>query len=345
MSERKRITQRDVAERAGVSTAVVSYVLNNGPRPTSLDVRERVSRAIQELDYHPNGFARGLRSRRAHTIGFVTNDYNALDCFGSHYLSAILDALTAALKRQDNYLLIYPMPIGEDPEPLKRLLRSGRLDGVVIRVVQDPPATDALIAMIVETGLPSVIIERPASPQFGLRSVTYDDAAGARTATRHLLAQGHRRIAHMVGDLRYATAQARLEGYRQGLTEAGLEVDESLMRRTTWNMSQAVSETLSLLELPDPPTAIFAASDDLAIGALEALRTAGRSVPGDVAIIGFDDIPLAQEMTPPLTTIRIPLAEIGRQAAELLFARGESSLPATGSPVVLPVELIERASV
>jgi DNA-binding LacI/PurR family transcriptional regulator len=344
MSERKRITQRDVAERAGVSTAVVSYVLNNGPRPTSLDVRERVSRAIQELDYHPNGFARGLRSRRAHTIGFVANDYNALDCFGSHYLSAILDALTAALKQQDNYLLMYPMPIGEDPEPLKRLLRSGRLDGVVVRVVQDPPATDGLIAMIVKAGLPSVIIERPASTQFGLRSVTYDDAAGAHAATRHLIGQGHRRIAHMVGDLRYATAQARLEGYRQALTEGGLEIDESLMGRTTWNMSQAVSETLRLLELRDPPTAIFAASDDLAIGALEALRAAGRSVPEDVAIIGFDDIPLAQEMTPPLTTIRIPLAEIGRRAAALLLDPiGAANTPVT-TPVVLPVELIKRGS-
>jgi DNA-binding LacI/PurR family transcriptional regulator len=347
MNERKRITQRDVAARAGVSTAVVSYVINNGPRPTSPDVRERVLQAILDLDYHPNGFARALRSRRAHTIGFVTNDYNALDCFGSHYLSAILDALTASLKEKENYLLIYPMPIGEDPEPLRRLLRSGRLDGVVVRMVQNPPATNELIAMIVEAGLPTVCIERPASPEYGLNSVTYDDAAGAQTAIRHLLAKGHRRIAHLVGDLRYATAQARLEGYRLALTEAGLEIDHRLMRRTTWNMSQAVSETLSLLELPDPPTAIFAASDDLAIGALEALRTAGRSVPGDVAIIGFDDIPLAQEMTPPLTTIRIPLAEIGRQAAELLFARGESSLslPATGSPVVLPVKLIERASV
>src|SRR4051812_19698363 len=176
MVERKRITQREVADRAGVSTAAVSYVINNGPRPTSPYVRERVLQAIQELDYHPNGFARGLRSRRAHTIGFVANDYNALDCFGSHYLSAILDALTAALKEQDNYLLMYPMPIGEDPEPLKRLLRSGRLDGVVVRIVQNPPATDELISMIVETGLPSVCIERPASPQFGLKAVTYDDS-------------------------------------------------------------------------------------------------------------------------------------------------------------------------
>ncbi|MFL5758673.1 MAG: LacI family DNA-binding transcriptional regulator [Thermomicrobiales bacterium] len=344
MRERKRTTQRDVAARAGVSTAVVSYVINDGPRPTSPAVRNRVLSAIEELDYHPNGFARGLRSRRAHTIGFVANDYLALDCFGSHYLSAILDALTAALKEQDNYLLMYPMAIGEDPEPLKRLLRSGRLDGVVVRMVQDPPATDALVAMIAEAGLPSVCIERPASPRFGLSSVTYDDAAGARTATRHLITQGHRRIAHMFGDARYATAQARREGFRQALTEAGIPIDDALIRGATWSMSDAVRETLTLLQLPDPPTAIFAASDDLAIGSLEAARLAGRSVPDDVAIVGFDDIPLAQDMTPPLTTIRIPLAQIGRRAAKLLLAAGESGEATSATPVVLPVELIRRGS-
>ena len=344
MNDRKRVTQRDVAERAGVSTAVVSYVINRGPRPTSPGVRERVLRAIKELDYHPDGFARGLRSRRAHTIGFVAHDYNPLDTFGSHYLSPILSALTIALRAQDNYLLMYPMAVGEDPEPLKRLLRSGRVDGVVVRMVQDPPATDALVAVVAEAGLPAVCIERPAAPRFGLDSVTYDDAAGARAATRHLTAQGHRRVAHLLGDRRYATARARLAGYRQALIDAEIAIDDDLIRETSWNMSQAVEETLRLLELSDPPTAIFAASDDLAIGALEALRAAGRSVPEDVAIIGFDDIPLAQDMTPPLTTVRIPLAEIGRRAAELLLAPAGEEAVGGARPVVLPVELIRRGS-
>jgi LacI family transcriptional regulator len=342
--DNKRVTQRDVAERAGVSTAVVSYVINNGPRPTSLDVRARVLQAITDLDYHPNGFARGLRSRRAHTIGFVANDFNALDCFGSHYLSAILDALSRALKERDDYLLMYPMPIGEDPEPLRRLLRSGRLDGVILRLVQDPPVTDGLVEMIAGTGLPAICIERPAAPRFGLSSVTYDDEAGARAATRHLIAQGHRRIAHLLGDERYASAQARLKGYRQELNDAGIGADDALIRKTEWDMSQAIAGTLSLFELPDPPTAIFAASDDLAIGALEALRAVGRAVPEDVAIIGFDDIPLACDVTPPLTTVRIPLAEIGRRAAELLVASRQVDAESVSTPVVLPVELIRRGS-
>lgn len=344
MNGKKRVTQRDVAEHAGVSTAVVSYVINQGPRPTSPAVRERVLRAIEELDYHPDGLARGLRSRRAHTIGFVSQDYNPLDTFGSHYLSPILGALAAALKEQDNYLLIYPMVAGEDPEPLRRLLRSGRLDGVVVRLIQDPPATDGLAAAVADAGLPSVTIERPVAPRFSLSSVTYDDAAGARAATRHLTAQGHRRVAHLLGDLRFATARARLDGYRQALIEAGIDVDDGLIRETSWNMAQAVEQTLSLLELADAPTAIFAASDDLGIGALEALRVADRSVPEDVAVVGFDDIPLAQNVTPPLTTVRVPLAGIGRRAAELLFAAGGEEGRPAATPIVLPVELIRRGS-
>jgi LacI family transcriptional regulator len=344
MNSRKRVTQRDVAQRAAVSTAVVSYVLNDGPRPTSPEVRERVLRAMQELDYHPDGFARGLRSRRSHTIGFVANDFNPLESFGSHYLSPILSGLSAALTSQDTYLLMYPLRVGDDPQSLKRLLRSGRLDGVVLRLVQNPPVTDAVVAVVAEAGLPAVCIERPAADRFGLASVTYDDAAGAHAATRHLIAQGHRRIAHLLGDLRYATAQARLDGYRRALAEAGIEGDHRLVRETEWSMSRAVEVTVSLLESADPPTAIFAASDDLAIGALEAVRAIGRSVPDDVAIVGFDDIPLAQDMTPPLTTVRIPLVEIGRRAAELLMAGGGGEREPVTTPAVLPVELVQRSS-
>jgi LacI family transcriptional regulator len=342
--DKKRVTQRDVDDLAGVSTAVVSYVINNGPRPTSPNVRSRVLQAITELDYHPNGFARGLRSRRAHTIGFVDHDFNAIDCFGSHYLSAILDGLTRALKERDDYLMMYPMPIGEDPEPLNRLLRSGRLDGVILRMVQDSPLTDSLVETIAAAGLPAICIERPAATRFGLSSVTYDDEAGARAATRHLLELGHRRIAHLLGDERFASAQARLKGYRLELQSAGIGVDDALIRKTDWDMSQAVKGTLGLFDLPDPPTAIFAASDDLAIGALEALRASGRAVPAEVAVVGFDDILLAREIMPPLTTVRIPLAEIGRRAAELLVAASQNGAEPISTPIVLPVELIQRGS-
>ena len=133
MRSKKRITHVDVAKHAGVSTAVVSYVINDGPRPTSPDVRERVMRAIRDLDYHPNAVARGLRARRTNTIGFVVDDYHSLDVFVSPYSARILTGLTAQLKARGYYLLLYPLDIGEDMSDIELLLRSGRLDGIVLR--------------------------------------------------------------------------------------------------------------------------------------------------------------------------------------------------------------------
>lgn len=341
-ARKKPATQRDVARRANVSTAVVSYVINNGPRPTSPAVRERVLQAIAELDYHPNAFARGLRARRTHTIGFVANDFYPLESFGSHYLASILSALTAELKAHGYYLLMYPLMIGEDLSPLDQLLRSERLDGVVVRLVQDPPATDALLDVIARSGVPAVCIERPGAARFGIRCVTYDDAAGAHAATSYLVGRGHTRIAHLHGDLRYATARARRQGFRQALIDAGLPVDHRLIRGCTWSTSRATREMRHLLAVDEPPTAVFAASDDIALGALEALRAAGRRVPADVALVGFDDIPLAQELTTPLTTVRLPLAEIGRHAARLLTGSNDERPAALTD--VLPVKLIRRKS-
>ncbi|HKG24586.1 MAG TPA: LacI family DNA-binding transcriptional regulator [Thermomicrobiales bacterium] len=342
LQRKKRATLRDVAARANVSTAVVSYVINRGPRPTSPEVRDRVLAAIAELDYHPNGFARGLRARRTHTIGFVTNDYHPLESMSSHYLASILNVLVTELKRRGYYLLLYPLMIGEDLAALEDLLRGGRLDGLFLRLIQDPPATDDLLTLVTEADIPCICIERPADPRFGLTGVTYDDAGGASLATHHLFAKGHRRIAHLQGDVRYATALARLTGYKQALHECGLPIDERLIRVADWSMSEAAAALDDLLQLDDPPTAVFAASDDMALGVLERLRALGRRVPEDFAIVGFDGIPLTQDVTPPLTTIRVPFNEIGRRAAELLL--GGAHHTADGTPVVLPVELIEAQS-
>src|SRR5882724_5877109 len=154
MSARKRITHRDVANLAGVSNAVVSYVINNGPRPTSTEVRERVLRAIAELDYHPSALARSLSAQRTHTIGYITSDYYPMQIFTSPYSSSILTGLVSETKAQSYYLMVYPIEVGEDLSPLQTLLRSGRLDGVVIRLVQESPLTDPMLDMIASVGIP-----------------------------------------------------------------------------------------------------------------------------------------------------------------------------------------------
>jgi DNA-binding LacI/PurR family transcriptional regulator len=345
MRSKKRVTHLDVAKHAGVSTAVVSYVINNGPRPTSPEVRERVIKAIRDLDYHPNAVARGLRARRTNTIGFIVNDYSPLDVFVSSYSAKILTGLTARLKSHKHYVLVYPMVIGEDLDDVALLLRSGRLDGVVVRLVQDPPETDALLELIRATHIPCVCIERPGAARFGFSSVTYDDRRGADDATSYLIAQGHRCIGHICGDLRYSTARARLDGYRRALTAHGIAVDENLIVGDDWDPATARAGVAQLLARPYPPTAIFVANDNLAFNVVEELRLRGQRVPDDIAVIGFDDIEMASEITPPLTTVRIPLMEIGHRAADLVLDAAQADQGHSDPQAyTLPVELIHRGT-
>lgn len=339
----RRITHRDVARLAGVSPAVVSYVVNGGPRSTSAETRDRVLQAIQELGYYPNAAARGLRIQRTQTVGFVDCDYSPLDVYVSPYSAGILTGLTAALAASDHHLLISPLLIGQDLGPLQRILRGGRLDGVVVRLVEDSAAADALLEMIAETGTPCICIERPADPRFGFSSVMVDDESGAFEATSYLIDRGHRRIAHLAGDRRYASALARRAGYERALATHGLPADPALVQVESWTPLAVDAALLQLQALAEPPTALFAANDSLAFRAIELSRAAGGRVPGDLAVVGFDDIPLAQEMVPPLTTVQIPLNEVGRRAAcHLLDLIEHTEAPPTTE--ILPVRVIPRGT-
>lgn len=341
---KKRVTHRDVARRAGVSNAVVSYVINNGPRPTSPEVRERVLQAIRELDYHPSAFARGLSVHRTNTIAVIDKNYYGDTIFSIPYTTPILAGMSAQFKAQGYYILVYSTNLDEDLSGVGTLLRSGRLDGVVIRLVEEPPATNDLLELIRATGIPCVCVEVPGAPQFGFSAVTYDNMGGAHQATCYLIAQGHRRIGHIAGDRRYMTAQHRLEGYRRALADYHIPVDERLIVGNHWYEPNAQSHVVQLLSLADPPTAIFVASDRLAIAALEELRSRDYRIPQDIAVIGFDDIEAAHLVTPPLTTMHIPLYEVGHRAAELVLASVQSGHSETPRVDVLPVELVRRGS-
>jgi LacI family transcriptional regulator len=336
----RRVTNRDVARLAGVSTAVVSYVLNDGPRPTSETVRGKVLKAAKALDYHPNAIARGLRSQKSHAVALIVGDYEPLDVFISPYHAGVLTGLIDGLKQHGYYLMVYPVGVHEDLTALQKLLRDGRLDGVVMRLVQDPPANQALLKLIGSVGLPCVSIERTA-PNSKIPSVTIDEQTGGYEATRHLIAQGHKRIAHIHGDLRYLSARIRLERYKQALLDAGLKVDENLICGGTWEPADGAKAMTQLLKLKHPPTAVFAANDSLAFNALQVLRLHGVHVPDDMALIGFDDIAIARESIPPLTTMRIPLIEMGQQAAALIL----KAIHADGehvTSVTVQTELIKR---
>jgi len=342
MPPKKRPTHRDVAQLAGVSPGVVSYVINNGPRPTSPQVRERVLRAIDELGYRPNALGRNLRSQRTNTIGYIFSDYNPRSVFTSTYSATILAGIVEQVKARERYLMVYPVGVGESLAQLEQLLTSGLLDSVIVRLAQDPPDTNQLLTLINETGLPCVCVERPGDPQFNFPSVTYDDAGGAYTATRYLVAQGHRRIAHLRGDMHYPSARLRLQGYKKALTEAQLPIDESLIYGNAWTPKDAAEGVRYFLDNVDPPTAIFAANDDFAFVAIEILREKGYRIPSDIAVIGFDDILMAQEMTPALTSVRIPLLELGREVVNIVVRQTSNPEDRSATTLTLPVELIRR---
>jgi len=343
MPPRKRPTHRDVAQRAGVSPGVVSYVINNGPRPTSPEVRERVLRAIDELGYRPNVLGRNLRSQKTNMIGYIFSDYlHPRNIFISSYSATILAGIVEEVKARERYLMVYPVGIDEDLSQLEQLLMSGLLDSVVVRLVQDPPDTNPLLSIVRESGLPCVCIERACDPQFGFPSVVYDDAGGAYEATRYLIRLGHRRIAHLRGDLHYPSARLRLQGYRQALMDAQLPIDEELIYGNSWYAKDASEGIRYFMENSDPPTAIFAANDDFAFVAIEYLREKGYRIPTDIAVIGFDDILMAQEMTPALTSVRIPLLELGHQVVDLVLDQEANPEEHSAKTITLPVELIRR---
>lgn len=341
---KKRVTLHEVAARAGVSTAVVSYAINNNPRPVSAEARARIEQAIEELGYHPNALARAMSTRQTRTIGFIVQDTAPSHIFISPYTAYLLSSVAETLKNQRYHLLIYGLEIEAPLDQVRELVQSQRLDGVILRLTQDAPQTDALVQTIADAHLPCVCIERPGAARFGFGSVTYGDREAAYAATNLLIELGHRRIAHLQGDVRAAAARDRRDGYAQALQGAGLPVVEPLIVGDSWCMSTGIAATERILDDGDPASAIFAANDYLAIGAMTVLHKRGLRVPEDIAVVGYDDVPLAAEVDPALTTVHVPLEEIGTLAANRLLGLLTGSDAGSAPQDVIPAELIRRAS-
>ena len=322
---------RDVAARAAVSVATVSRVLN-GTAGVAAPKRARVLQAIEDLDYRPNSLARNLSLGRTGTVGVIAPFFTHLGTLGR--LRGITERATA----EDYDLMIFDVETPKQrDDSLLKLARRDRVDGLLVMSL---PLADDQVAQLRRDALPTVLVD-VAHP--ALSRVTIDDVGGGRLAAEHLLARGHTRLG-FVGDvaqspLGFPSSEFRLDGYRQGLAAAGLALDERLIRRGVHGRASARELSAELLALAEPPTAIFAASDLQATGVLEAAAAAGLDVPGELAVIGFDDVDFADILG--LTTVRQPLAEIGAGAIELLFSRigGDDEEPVE---IVHPLTLIQR---
>jgi LacI family transcriptional regulator len=329
----KRVTHKNVAERAGVSVATVSYVINNGPRPVSPATRVKVEAAIAELGYYPNEMARGLRRQQSSTIGLIvpniTNPVYA-------EIAQDLERVCAAAG-----FLVLLCNSARQPAQEQRfvhMLRAKQVDGVVLLPQQEPLA---LIEPLVQARIPVVVLEH-ALPH--VHCIAINELHGGRLATQHLIDLGHQNIGLIRRAPTSALSAQRLTGYQQALMDAGLTFDPALVVECMTGHAAGEQAMRQLLALPEPPTAVFAHNDVLAMGAIYAAQCAGLSIPHDLSIVGYDDIASAAFFTPALTTVRLPKAEIGSLAGQtiLQLVGGQSALPP--HQMILPVELIIRSS-
>lgn len=305
------VTIRDVAMRAGVSPTTVSHVIN-ATRPVSEGVRARVEAAMTELGFQPNALARSLRRKRTHTLGMIVPD--SANPFFAEVGRGIEDTSFAA-----GYSVMLCNSDGDARRELLYidLLIQKQVDGVLLVPTGDQGELAAALQL---RNIPVVVLDRDV-PGAAIDRIHIDNVAGGYLATRHLIDLGHRRIGYIGGPPHLSPVPGRSTGYRQALQEAGLPLDAELIAFGNFRDTGGYEGAQTLLALPNPPTAIFAGNDLMAIGALAAAREHGIRVPDGLSIIGFDDIHLARYVNPPLTTVAQPKYELGVIAAELLFAR------------------------
>lgn len=310
----KRATSFDVARLAGVSRTTVSFVLNNlSGVSISESTRQRVLDAARELNYHPDAAGRKLASGQSNTLGFVMRQ-SAEQIFSDAFLVQVVLGLEQVAAQNGFHVLLKPL----EPEArvgYTRLIYENLVDGIIL---SGPREDDEEILSLHEQGVPVVL--QGQLPGSSIPFVDINAVEGARSVVDHLISLGHKRIAIITNaSLHYTSAQQRCQGYCQALESAGLPVDKTLMREGNYTPASGYSAMSELLAAAPDLTAVFVASDVVAMGALQAIKQAGLRIPDQVAVAGFDNIPLAQYFDPPLTTISLPAFGLGWAAGERLI--------------------------
>lgn len=326
-----RVTIKTVSQVAGVSMKTVSRVLNK-ERYVSERTRERVERAVAELQFTPSAAARILAGKRSHQIALIYDNHSP------HYIHQIQIGIWARCTEEGVRLLAQPTDVASAnlANEIGGLIDQTQVDGVIL----SSPVTDAAVVLgeLERRKVPYVRIS-PGTEHTRSSSVSMDDVKAADEMTSHLIALGHRRIGFVIGHTNHAASDLRLYGYRRALDRAGLPFEPKYVVQGAFDFTSGEAAADILLDLPVPPTAIFASNDDMAAGVLTVAHRRGLALPGRLSVAGFDDTALASQLWPPLTTVRQPTRELAYAAAGLLFGgRGE---------VVhrrLPHELVLRAS-
>jgi DNA-binding LacI/PurR family transcriptional regulator len=333
-----RITSVDIARYAGVSRATVSTVLNNRMDiAVSAKTRMRVLAAAETLGYVPNSAARMLVSGRSYTLGLILcrPDLLRIDAF----MPQLIFGVSRVCNRVGYKLLVEAGDEAMTADAYLSLARGKRIDGLI---VLGPKRRDPGLAKLIESGFPVIVSGSIGHPQEN--GIGTSQRKGGRTATRHLIELGHKKIAHIpFAPLGYAGSSERFAGYRSALRSAGLPLNERLVEPADFSAESGYETMKRLLERNVKLTALFAGNDTIAVGAMAALRDAGRSIPEDVAVVGYDDVSTAAYAYPPLTTIRSLPVEQGELVALAALSLLEGKPPGSQQDL-LPLELIVRES-
>lgn len=327
-------TIKDVADYAGVSKTTVSRVLNNHPYVTA-DVRQRVQQAMLDLGYQPNRSARRLRANSSDILGLIIPDIqNPL------FQAVVRGVEDLAYEQQMNVVLCNTDDIPEKQMVYLRVMQAERAAGVL--VVPTLPSDGEVLRPVQQAGTPIVLLDRDVD-QFEADLVRTDNVRGAYAAVWHLTTLGYQRIAIIAGSQYLTPGHERLRGYKEALEKAALTLDPTLIREGNFRVESGYTLTRELLAAAEPPDAIFVSNNLMTLGALRALHELSIRIPEDVALVGFDDMPWAGDLYPPLTTVAQPGYELGKTAVELLLRRiAQPALPFR--QITLPPQLIVRQS-
>jgi DNA-binding LacI/PurR family transcriptional regulator len=330
---RRQPTLDEVAERAGVSRTAASRVINNAPH-VSRAKRAAVEKAIKDLGYTPSRAAQALATQKTGVVTLaISGDDPAI--FADPFFAQVIVGISAALDETDLHLLLCLAASGRGQAKFKDLLRTRGVDGVMLMALR---GDDPLFRLVEQAGLPTIVGGRPlhGEPRW---FVDVDNQGGARKASEYLIELGRSRIAAITGPTDTDVGQARFRGYRDALAVAGIAPHGT--RAGDFTESGGATAMRELLDTHPDLDAVFVANDNMAAGALRVLRDRGRRVPGDVAVVGFDDLHIAVHTDPPLTTVRQPIRGLGTEMAQMLLAllAGREA-----NPLILPTRLVVRGS-
>lgn len=323
----------DVAKRAGVSKSSVSRVLNGNFEYMSAGMREKIEKAIEELNYKPNSVAQSLKKKETRIIGLVLADLNA---FWSEAMKGVQEECS-----RHGYGLMISVSSWDVEKDLENIhmMKSKQVDGLIVSVIGQQPAYEMLKSL----NIPFVFADSSID-DFEADKVMSDSVAGAKQAMEYLIGLGHRRIATMLFPLENAVRRDRLDGYKQALLEHGIPVDESLIKICKAGKGTNVDAAVELMKMPDRPSAIFTTNMHLTLDALKAARIAGLSIPNDISIVGYDDSEWAPLLDPPLTTVAVSAQQIGREAAGLLIQKMQGKSKGKQRKLEILPKLVVRQS-